>query len=51
MESKAKGKVKSVTVASDAHLKIKVYCAKNNLTINDWVEKQLLKIIEENDNN
>lgn len=34
---------KTIKISEDLHTKIKIYCAKNKLKINDWVEKELMK--------
>jgi hypothetical protein len=40
-----KGKTATITISADVHKMIKVYCAQNNLKINDWTEKQLLELM------
>lgn len=49
---KERKKPKTVTIAGDAHFKIKEYCNLININIGDWVSKTLIdtidKIIEEN---
>jgi hypothetical protein len=42
--------MKTLKISEELHKKIKVFCAENDLKINDWVEKELKKILE-NDNN
>jgi predicted DNA binding CopG/RHH family protein len=44
-KSKAK-KIKTITVSSETHSKIKKHCAKNGINIGEWVEGILLKEIE-----
>ena len=43
--------MKTLKISEELHTKIKVYCATNKIKLNEWVEKGLLKILEENDNN
>jgi len=40
---------KTINITEELHQKIKIYCAKNKFKINEWIEKELNKII--NDNN
>ncbi len=40
---------KTINITEELHQKIKIHCAKNKLKINEWIEKELNKII--NDNN
>lgn len=40
---------KTLKISEDLHQKIKVYCVKNKLKMNVWVEKELIKIIEKYD--
>ncbi len=42
-------KVKTITISEFSHKKIKRYCVENALKINEWVENQLLKSIENSD--
>lgn len=42
-------KEKNLKISFDLHKKIKIYCAENGLKINEWVEKQLEKVIKENE--
>ena len=44
-ESQKAKKVKTLTISQEAHSKIKKYCVKNELKINEWVEETLLEII------
>jgi predicted HicB family RNase H-like nuclease len=37
---------KTLKISEIIHTKLKVYCAKNKLKINEWVEKIILKNIE-----
>lgn len=37
---------KTLKISEELHQLIKVYCVKNKLKMNDWVEKELLKIIK-----
>jgi predicted HicB family RNase H-like nuclease len=32
---------KTLKISSELHLYLKIYCAKNGITINEWVEKCL----------
>jgi len=41
-----KGKTATITISVEVHKMIKVYCAQNNLKINDWTEKQLLELMQ-----
>lgn len=34
-------KLKNLKISDDLHKEIKIYCAKEGLKINQWVEKQL----------
>ena|ERR1022692_2771539 len=38
-------KKKTVVIDEKLHQTIKIYCAKNSLKMNDWIEKELEKII------
>ena len=40
---------KTLKVSEELHKRIKVFCAINNLKINDWVESELKKILNTND--
>ena len=40
---------KTLKVSEELHTNIKIFCAKNKLKINDWVEKELRKILENAD--
>lgn len=41
-KSKSK-KVKTITISSEMHSRIKKYCATNSLKIGEWVEQTLYK--------
>jgi len=41
--------MKTLKISEELHKKIKVFCAENGLKINDWVEKELKKIIIDKD--
>ncbi len=41
---------KTILISEDLHQQIKLFCVKNKLKLNDWIEKELLKIIEKYDN-
>ncbi len=50
--------MKTLKISEDLHRKIKVFCAENNLKINEWADVQLKSILnveenrkKENDNN
>lgn len=38
---------KNLKISSELHKKIKIICAMNGVKINEWIEKQLEKIINE----
>ena len=38
---------KTVVISENTHLKIKIYCAKNNLKMNDWIDSYLWLFIED----
>lgn len=40
-------KIKTVNISDKLHKKIKVYCAENDLKINNWIEEVLEKAISE----
>lgn len=40
---------KTIVISENLHRMIKLYCVKNNLKLNDWVEKELKKIIDKNE--
>lgn len=33
---------KTLKISENAHTKLKIFCAKNKLKINDWVEKLII---------
>lgn len=41
--------LKSLKISKELHTKLKVYCSKEGLKLNTWVEKNLEKIISELD--
>jgi hypothetical protein len=43
--------MKTLKISEELHKKIKVFCAENGLKINDWVEKELKKILVGDDTN
>jgi hypothetical protein len=43
--------MKTLKISDELHRKIKVFCAENNLKINEWVEKELGKILVGDDTN
>jgi hypothetical protein len=43
--------MKTLKIPDELHRKIKVFCAENNLKINEWVEKELKKILVGDDTN
>jgi hypothetical protein len=42
--------MKTLKITEEIHKKIKIFCAKNGLKMNDWVEKELEKILKGYDN-
>ena len=36
---------KTLKISEQTHTKLKIYCAKNKLKINSWVEKLIIKNI------
>jgi len=42
---------KTLKISEDLHQRIKVFCVENKLKMNNWVEKELKKILDKNDNN
>lgn len=42
---------KTLKISEGLHQRIKVFCVENKLKMNDWVEKELKKILDKNDNN
>lgn len=43
--------MKTLKISEDLHKKIKMFCVENNLKMNEWVEKELKKILVGNDTN
>lgn len=43
--------MKTLKISEDLHKKIKIFCVENNLKMNEWVEKELKKILVVNDTN
>ena len=41
-----KGKTATITISAEVHKMIKIYCAQNNLKINEWTESQLLELMK-----
>ncbi len=41
-----KGKTSTITINAEVHKRIKIYCAQNNLKINDWTEQQLAILMD-----
>ena len=39
-------KTKSIKIDEELHTKIKIYCAKNKIKMNKWIEEELDRIIE-----
>jgi len=39
---------KTIVISEKLHQSIKLYCVKNSLKLNDWIEKELQKIIDNN---
>jgi hypothetical protein len=42
---------KTLKITEDLHQRIKVFCVENKLKMNDWVEKEIQKILDKNDTN
>jgi hypothetical protein len=40
---------KTLKITEDLHQRIKVFCVENKLKMNDWVEKEIQKILDNND--
>lgn len=40
---------KTVVISEETHKKIKIYCAKNNLKMNDWIDSYLWSFVEDGD--
>ena len=45
-----KKRLKTIIISEKLHKEIKLYCVKNNFKLNNWIEKELEKIIRGNDN-
>lgn len=43
--------MKTLKISEELHQRIKVFCVENKLKMNDWVEKELEKILVGNDTN
>ena len=43
--------MKTLKITDELHRKIKVFCAENDLKINEWVEKELNKSLSNYDTN
>ena len=43
--------MKTLKISEELHKEVKVFCATNGLKMNDWVEKELKKILNEYDSN
>ena len=41
---------KTIVISEELHQEIKLFCVKNKLKLNDWIEIQLKKIMVKNDN-
>lgn len=41
--------MKTLKITDELHRKIKVFCAENDLKINEWVEKELENILTSNE--
>lgn len=37
--------IKTLKVSEDTHYKLKLFCAKNKLKINEWIEKLIVEAI------
>lgn len=40
---------KTLKITENLHQRIKVFCVENKLKMNDWVEKEIQKILDKND--
>ena len=40
---------KTIVISEELHQQIKIYCAKNKFKLNEWIEKELQKIIDKSD--
>ena len=43
--------MKTLKISEELHKKIKMFCVENNLKMNEWVEKELKKILCGDDTN
>ena len=43
--------MKTLKISEELHKKIKMFCVENNLKMNEWVEKELKKILFGDDTN
>jgi predicted HicB family RNase H-like nuclease len=41
---------KTLKVTEDLHQRIKVFCVENKLKMNEWIENEIKKILDKNDN-
>jgi predicted HicB family RNase H-like nuclease len=41
---------KTLKISEELHQRIKVFCVENKLKMNEWVENELRRIIDKNDN-
>ena len=41
--------MKTLKISEELHQRIKVFCVENKLKMNDWVEKEIQKILDKND--
>ena len=41
--------MKTLKISEELHKKIKIFCVENNLKMNEWVEKELKKILAGDD--
>ena len=42
--------MKTLKIPDELHRKIKVFCAENELKINEWIEKELNSVLLKSDN-
>lgn len=42
--------MKTLKITDELHRKIKVFCAENELKINEWIEKELNSVLLKSDN-
>lgn len=38
--------MKTLKITEETHTKLKVYCAKNKLKLNEWVDKMIIEMIK-----